>query len=99
MRKPIGATAAATLAVLFLATATQAASVDATVKGRAQIHSRVISGDERAALKAYAAMTPRGFSRGRKVGWRGRHSPPGWFSHGRRVGWHHGAMPPGLRRH
>jgi hypothetical protein len=24
------------------------------------------------------AMAPRGWSHGRKVGWRGRHVPPGW---------------------
>ncbi|MBI3909873.1 MAG: hypothetical protein HY320_02955 [Armatimonadetes bacterium] len=40
---------------------------------------------------------PPGFSRGRKVGWRGRSVPPGW-TRGRKVGWHGRSVPPGHRR-
>lgn len=49
----------------------------------------------RASVSTRTAVLPRGFSEGQKVGFRGRHVPPGWS---RKVGWHQGLMPPGLRR-
>jgi hypothetical protein len=38
------------------------------------------------------------FAEGRRVGFHGSHTPPGW-SHGRKVGWNGGHEPPGLGRH
>jgi len=39
---------------------------------------------------------PPGFSKGKKIGWRGTHIPPAW-SDGKKRGWDGHGVPPGLR--